>query len=347
MMFESARIKLTAWYLLIIMLISASFSVAIYKELTLELNRMERMHRLRIERRLPEDRGLLPPPNGLDESPRALLLDPSLINETKNRLKIILGLVNLAIFAASAMAGYFLAGKTLRPIEKAMAEQKRFIDDASHELRTPLTAMKTSLEVALRERKISLREIKKVIKSNLEEVDNLDALSTGLLNLSRYQQGKNNFVFTKVDLRQVIDRAQKKITPLAKKKKIKLNLKIKNHSLTAEAVSLEEMLVIFLDNAVKYTPRKGRITLIAKKDNKNSLIEIKDNGVGIEKKHLPHLFERFYRIDQARSKNKVEGFGLGLALAKEIIKIHHGSVKVSSLAGKGTTFTIKLPLKHS
>ena len=158
-MFHSARIKLTAWYLLIIMLISVSFSVAMYKVLTFELDRVERMQRLRIERRVPDMARIIPP-----EQP--FRIDPDLVAETKNRLQLILLVINLAILASSAVAGYFLAGKTLRPIEKAMEEQKRFVADASHEIRTPLTALKTSMEVALRDKKISLSEAKEVLKSN-------------------------------------------------------------------------------------------------------------------------------------------------------------------------------------
>jgi signal transduction histidine kinase len=140
-MFHSARIKLTAWYFLIIMLISVSFSVGIYRVTTVELNRIERMQRLRVER---EDRLLMP---SNEVTPRPPILDPELIAETKNRFKIILFLINLGILAVSTGGGYFLAGRTLRPIKEMLDEQSRFITDASHELRTPLTSLKTEIEV--------------------------------------------------------------------------------------------------------------------------------------------------------------------------------------------------------
>src|SRR3989344_9462958 len=148
-MFHAARIKLTAWYLLIIMLVSASFSVIVYKALTFELNRVEHLHRLRQER-LGTVQNLIPQLRGpLLERYRLLEIDQELIRETKNRLVLRLLGINAAIFALAAAAGYFLAGRTLRPIADMVDQQNRFITDASHELRTTLTALRTELEVSL------------------------------------------------------------------------------------------------------------------------------------------------------------------------------------------------------
>jgi len=319
------------------MLISLCFSTTIYEVLTFELNRVERTHRLRIERGWPQPFRATPP----------LFLDPNLITETKNRLKIILLAINLGILGTSALAGYFLAGKTLKPIEVTMEEQKKFVADASHELRTPLTALKTTMEVTLRDKKMSLVEAKKVLQDNLDEVNGLQSLSDKLLSLTRYQSNGQNLIFEDIDITEVIQNAHRKILPLVKEKEIELKIKVKSQKLWANEESLEEMLLIFLDNAVKYTPPKGRVTISTRPDKKYLLLEIKDTGIGIDKKDLSHIFDRFYRADQSRSKSKVAGFGLGLSLAKRIIEIHKGTVEVESVLGKGTTFTIKLPLKHS
>lgn len=336
-MFTKARLKLTAWYLFIIMFISFSFSAFTYRSVTLEFQRRLNV----IERRFDFRGHGFRPPAGQTQF---FIQD---LKETRQRLLFILIYTNGVILVFSAVAGYFLSGRTLSPIEAALEEQKRFVADASHELRTPLTALKTSLEVALRDKKMSLKQAKEVLGSNLEDIDSLQSLTNNLLSLTHYQDNGRQLVFEEVDLEEIVKKAAKKILPLAKERGIDLKLEIGDHTLQANRESLEEMLLIFLDNAVKYTPKGGQVTLTTKSGKKNLIIEIKDTGIGIAERDLPHIFDRFYRVDQSRSKSKVTGFGLGLALAKRIIEIHRGSVAVSSALNKGTTFTIKLPLKHS
>ena len=104
------------------------------------------------------------------------------------------------------------------------------------------------------------------------------------------------------------------------------------------------MVLIFLDNAVKYTPKDGKVTISTRVDKKRAFIKIKDTSVGISKQDVPYIFDRFYRVDQSRSKNNRQGFGLGLSLAKKIIEMHKGSVEIVSRVGKGTIFIVELPL---
>lgn len=362
-MFKSARVKLTAWYLLIIMVISLSFSGVIYKETVIELergfSRVELRHRA-------EEMGIPLPrffPNRPEDLPSGLRgITPRYFfaedfKEAKRRLLFNLLLINGVILGVSALAGYFLAGRTLEPIENALEEQKRFVADASHELRTPLTALKTSMEVALRDKKMSLDEAKKVLKDNLEEADSLQSLSDKLLSLARYQSNGHSLSFKEVDIAKIMEKVAKKISPLAKEKGIELKVTVKSQNLQGNEESLEEMLLIFLDNAVKFTPQGGKVTVATVTSGRLPaspleawragwlVIRVKDTGVGIAKDELPHIFDRFYRADQSRSKEKVSGFGLGLSLAKRIIEIHKGTVEVESVLGKGTTFIIKLPLK--
>lgn len=285
-------------------------------------------------------------PSRLREAPLHFFFTEDL-TEAKKRLGINLLMINGVILGVSALAGYFLAGKTLRPIENALEEQKRFVADASHEFRTPLTALKTSIEVALRDKKMTLVQAKDLVKDNLEEVDSLQSLSNELLSLARYQSNGKSLAFSKVDIAGIAEKACRKISLLAKEKEIELKTDVKNQILWANEESLKEMLLIFLDNAVKYTPKGGRVTVVTKADKKWLEIKVKDTGIGIAKEDLPYIFDRFYRTDQSRSKEKVSGFGLGLSLAKRIIEIHKGSVDVASVLDKGTTFTIKLPLRHA
>lgn len=343
-MFKSARIKLTLWYLLIIMIVSMVFSVVIYATITRELERGFRQAemRLRIEE-LPSSPFHLQP-RRLGE------LNPQLIEDleaAKKRVIFNLLITNSVILAISALAGYLLAGKTLRPIEIAMDEQKRFIADASHELRTPLTALKTSMEVTLRDKKMSLLEAKKVIRDSLKDIDGLQSLSDNLLSLANLQSNGQNLVFAPVEVTAIVKNACRKIMPLANKKKIDLKTKVVKQTIFAQKEILEEMMLIFLDNAVKFTPQKGIITVKTQTGKNYLLLIIKDTGTGIDQKDIPHIFDRFYRADKSRSKREVSGYGLGLSLAKRIIEIHKGTVSVTSNLNQGATFTIKLPLKLS
>ena len=352
-MFKSARIKLTGWYLLIIMLISISFSAVIYRETCREMERGFRRAELRNQ---AEDLGI-PLPRRFPDRPEDLPLRLREIQPrfafiedfqaAKERLVFTLLMINGIILGISALAGYFLAGKTLKPIEETMEEQKRFVADASHELRTPLTALKTSMEVALRDKKMSLNEAKKEIKSNLEEINSLQSLSNNLLSLANFQNNGKNLFFEEINIAEAVTRAHQKISPLASQKNIDIKINVKKQNIVANKESLEQMILIFLDNAVKFTRHKGKVTITTKTNKKHLILEIKDTGIGIAQKDIPHVFDRFYQADQSRSKIKTAGFGLGLSLAKRIVEIHKGQVEVLSVLNKGTTFTIKLPLKHS
>jgi signal transduction histidine kinase len=248
-MFHSARLKLTAWYLLIIMLISGAFSLVIYGGVTFDLERRFQS----IERRIRLERHIFRMPPG---PPPYFIED---LQAAKRRVLFMLLSANGVILVLSSAAGYFLAGKTLRPIEEALEEQKRFLSDASHELRTPLTALKTSIEVALRDKKITKKEAYEVLQSSLEEVDSLQSLTSDLLGLAQHQRANGNFTFDQVNIRRVLEKAHKKIYSLAKKKSIDLEINADDIILEADETNLEKLMVILLDNAIKYTPKKGKV----------------------------------------------------------------------------------------
>lgn len=345
-MFRKARLKLTAWYLFIIMLISLSFSVAIYQLLSHEVDRFVRMQKSRIERRFNLENPLFVP----GEIPQRLppqIMDPELLEETKQRLILILISINTAIFVLSGGLGYVLAGKTLQPIKEMLDEQNRFISDASHELRTPLTALKTTLEVNLRDKNLNLSGAKNMISDSIGEVDKLQSLSDALLQIVQYQKPNNKMMLEKIRLEKLIDKALKRINPLAKKKQLNLKTKVASLEFYGYTYSLEDLLVIILDNAIKYSPKKSSILLSAKKTDGSISISIADEGIGIAEKDLPNIFDRFYRADSARGRSSVGGFGLGLAIAKKIVELHHGAISVKSKLGQGATFTILLPAKQS
>jgi len=340
-MFKSARIKLTAWYLLIIMVISIAFSMVIYRVSILELERLSRLQRFRFERRVEQEW----PDFGTHPLPP--IIEQELIEETKRRLFFNLLFINAAILVISGGMGYFLSGKTLRPIKEMIDEQNRFITDASHELRTPLTSLKSEIEVNLRDKKLTLEEAKKLLASNLEEVNNLQILSDDLIKLTRYQKGDNGLVVAELSLTSIIEGSVKKVANLTKDKNIKIVNKIKDFTLEGNRQTLVELIIIFLDNAIKYSPENTEVTLTSQKTDRYVLISIADQGIGVEEKDVHHLFDRFYRADKSRTKFDVAGYGLGLSIAKQVVDRHNGSIKVKSKSGEGTTFTVQLPLKHT
>lgn len=316
-MFKLARIKLTAWYLLIIISVSIFFSLGIYQIMTAELDRMERMRRPRFEENLP-----LPP-----------------IEDIKQRIKLALMIINLIILGGSAALAWFLSGKTIGPIKVMVDEQNRFISDASHELKTPLTALKAEIEVNLRNKKLTLPQAKILLKSNLEETNKLQNLSENLLKLSQNPNLKKEIV----DLKPISQEAVRKIKSLAEAKQIKIINQV-NGTINGNKTALTELLVIFLDNSIKYSQSQTKIWLQSMVQGKNLIISIKDQGLGINQKDLPYLFTRFFRADQSRSKNSAGGYGLGLAIAKKIIAQHNGIIKVNSRLNQGTTFKLFLSL---
>lgn len=329
-MFNAARLKLTIWYLLIIMAISIFFSLLIFRALTLEVDRISRMERLRIERRPFNYRVFHP-----------MFLEKDFIREIKKRIAVSLFFINGIILISAGGLGYFLAGKTLRPIVEMVDEQNRFISNASHELRTPLTSLKTAIEVGLRDKKMDIAGAKKLINENLSEINKLQSLSDSLLQLTQYESGGNNFKLEKTSLRKILDEAIKKIDIIAKEKKIQIKNKVRSFYIKGSYYSLTDLFVILLDNAVKYSKTNSEVIITSKKINKIISVFIKDMGIGIAEKDLPKIFERFYRTDKAREKS---GYGLGLAIAKKIVDSHHGSIAVKSKLGKGTTVIVSLPL---
>lgn len=350
-MFYSARLKLTLYYLVIIMLISISFSVFIYTTLGAEFNRVINIHSL-------HQQGLWTPPQDKtifffraeEPLPKKVIFppaDPEVLQEAKQRLLHTLMLVNLTILGISGAAGYFLAGKTLQPIADVLHAQQRFITDASHELRTPITVLKSETEVTLRSSKITLAEAKNQLTSNLEEINKLHMLVDSLIKLAAYPQTNNHGLLVKSSLGDIVASAIKQVASLAKQKQIIITNTIKNTYADVEKTTIKELFVILLDNAIKYNPKGTKVAVTAKKHTQYIEITVSDNGIGINNNDLPYIFDRFYRANTSRTKSISEGYGLGLSIAKEIIERHKGELRVTSDMGKGTVFTIKLLQKHA
>ncbi|HSX47227.1 MAG TPA: HAMP domain-containing sensor histidine kinase [Patescibacteria group bacterium] len=335
-MFKSATFKLTMWYLAIVMAISIIFSVALYNVTTSELNR-----------------GLSSESNSLYEKFPVFLGDPHFnfkvepyYESSAHRLLINLFLFNILILIIAGYLSYWLAKKTLTPIELAHNRQKRFTADVSHELRTPLTAIKMESEVALLDPKISDKELKNTIGSNLEEVVKLENLINNLLRLTKLEADELTQSFKSAKCQEIVNLAVDQVTKLAQTHKIDIvkDIKAKNQ-INIDPDSWVQLLVILLDNAIKYSPKKSKVLIKTYRKNEDMIFQIIDEGKGIKKEDLDQVFERFYRSESSRNKSQDDGFGLGLSIAKLIADLHNATITLTSRVNHGTTATIRLPIK--
>jgi signal transduction histidine kinase len=273
---------------------------------------------------------------------------PDLLQDVQRRLITEIVVIDAVIITIFAAAGYFFAGRALRPIQEMVEEQNRFVSDSSHELRTPLTALRTSIEVNLRDRKLTLEKAKSLLQENLEEVTNLQALSDSLLALAQYQNTPTETLHGSLKILEVLEEANKKVHALAEARKITISVTGRDYQLRGDRETLVELFVILLDNAIKYSPEESAISVATEKTDGFVAISVTDQGIGIAEKDLEHIFDRFYRADKSRSREgKKNGYGLGLSIAQSIVEAHNGEIEVESEAGEGSTFTVKLPsTKH-
>ena len=332
---HSAAVKLTLWYLAIIMGLSLIFSFSLYRISTFELGRGFRRQALFFNQLRPAPR-LLPLPPNLERERLASL------EEGRDRLRNDLVIFNLAVLVLGGAASYLLARWTLQPIEDAMEGQNRFTADASHELRTPLTAMQTEIEVALRDSRLSKQAAVDLLRSNLEEVAKLRSLSDGLLRLA--SGDGRELPQQQLELRSVARQAIERVAPLAKSKQIQLTDKVAVLPVIGDAPSLAELITILLDNAIKYSPAKTAVKVTGQRQGKWAQLTVSDQGPGIKASDLPRIFDRFFRADPARSRHRVDGHGLGLSIARQIAGWHGGSLEAHSRPGQGAAFVLKLPL---
>lgn len=333
-MFQSATLKLTAWYALGIIVISFIFSLLVLNFATGELQARFEI----IETRISQNTTLLEQSDFNFQDVRERQL-----NEAKHNIIVMLVYANVAVFVVACIGGYAWARRTLLPIEAAHEAQTRFTSDASHELKTPLTVMKTELEVVLHDSKATKQDYRDILVSNLEEVDRLNALSSTLLLLAKLEYSE--LEWRKFNVTETIGRAMHSLGERAERIDVTAMKKIPD--IEANPASITELVVVLLDNALKYSPTSSRVQVSIERRPRSVEINVENAGEGIQADQLPHIFTRFYRADSARRKQEVVSYGLGLPLAKKIVELHHGELSATSQPGVFTRFTVRLPLSQT
>lgn len=323
--FQSATLKLTTWYLAILIIISLLFSIIIYSIASSEVgNRLGYIQRNSATSGQYRD--------SLD------VLRENQVHEAEASLITSLIVTNICIWIAGGIGSYYLARRTLLPIEEAHEAQSRFTSDASHELRTPLATMKTELEVALRDPHLKTDEMRELLTSNLEEVNKLTQLSHTLLQLS--QLDHENISREKVTLQEIARPIVEQFDKTGKRVTLSGTTSL---NVVANKSSIEELLTILLDNALKYSPEESQVNVTLIRHKQMAGFEVSNAGEGIAPDILPHIFDRFYRADTSRTRGKRTGYGLGLSLAKKIVELNGGELSVSSAPQAITTFRVLLP----
>jgi heavy metal sensor kinase len=230
-------------------------------------------------------------------------------------------------------------------IEHSFRHVNRFTADASHELRTPLTVLRGELEAIAQRSDLPL-EVRETIGSALEETERLSKIVESLLAISRLDAGEALMTRERFDLADLVTETADQMRLLAEDKQINMKCDAPDRvEVEGDPHRLKQVVVNLVDNAIKYTSEGGKVEIRVGSVDGNAVLEVTDSGAGIPTGAMPHVFERFYRVDKARSR-QMGGAGLGLSIVKSICAAHHGRVSVESSEGKGSRFTVELPLAN-
>ena len=315
--FFKAKLKLTFFYIVTLLIVVIVFSIMLY---ALFVNNIA--SNFEFEEESYSD---------AETSSQYIIL-----NDAINRLKLVLIFTDIGIILIISGLAYFLAGKTLQPIKRSLDEQKRFVSDSAHELRTPLSIMKTGIETMAIEKNQTLKDYKDLNGDLLEEVDKLIDMSNDLLFLARSDSVKPENNHDKINLSSICSNQIKSIKVYANSKGVSLNEDIKKALyIMGNADQINRLVANLLKNAIDYNRKNGEVLLLLKKYKHSIVLTVKDMGIGIALNEQKHIFERFYKVDKARSIYE-GGSGLGLSIVKEIVDFHNGTIKISSELGKGT-----------
>ncbi|MHA6532917.1 sensor histidine kinase [Paenibacillus sp. BAC0078] len=284
-----------------------------------------------------------------DASSHTLLIGEDVTKQEHllKEMKLLLIAITVLLLAAATVLGYVLAGHAMLPVNHAFTRQQKFTAFASHELRTPLSVLQLSVDILEEERHKLSPVHQTVLQDMKEEIARMTTLTGQLLTLARNDSPLQSMRQEAFDLQRSLSFAAARMQLMANEKNIHLQLNLGNpleaFTCMGDSEQIDQVLYILLDNAIKYSAEGGTVTLgITRNDNDTLSLSVQDTGCGIPEEDIPHLFERFYRVDQARTREH-GGTGLGLAIASEIVGRHGGRIMVTSVLQQGSTFTVILP----
>jgi heavy metal sensor kinase len=229
-------------------------------------------------------------------------------------------------------------------LRDSVQTSRRFLADASHELRTPLTVIKGELQELTGETTLTQRDLRERVGSVLEEVARLEHLVSGLLVLSRLDAGEPQRDWADVDLAELVSSTAEQMRLMADDRGIEIELSALRKALVrGDRARLKQIIVNLLDNAIRFTKRGGTVWLRTAADDMGSVLEVSDTGIGIPSASIPHVFDRFFRVDEARSRDD-GGAGLGLSIVKSICSVHGAEIEVESRVEAGSCFRVTFPL---
>jgi len=231
--------------------------------------------------------------------------------------------------------------RMLTRLEEAFKREKQFTADASHELRSPLGIIQGEATLALKKDR-NPEEYRKSLEAIAKETENMSSILKKLLFLARNEDNKR-LDFEKVNLKKLLTELADPIELLCEDKSLNFQIDAKEDLIVkGDEVSLRELYINLLNNAIQYTPRGGTITVTLTHAGNNARVTVKDTGIGIPEEHIKHIFERFYRVDKSRSRSE-GNIGLGLSICQRIVELHGGKMEVESKVGVGSTFTVLMP----
>lgn len=326
--FDRARLKLSLLYLALCGLIVLIFSVAALNAQRYAVNQV--VTTLRATTAVAEQRVI-------DE-----VLDQALARfDTAFQERLIL--VNVVLLLVAGILSYILSGYSLRSVRENLENQQEFAADASHELRTPLTTISMEIVALQKTHKRLPRPVKETLQSIQQEVRRMQQIVNGLLTLVRNDR-ESGAGWVVTDLNQVVTESVKQMQTLAAAKEVALQCHSAPGKLPVRVIpdQLKQVCLILLDNAIKYTPAQGTVTIDTSIKGRGVYLTVEDTGVGIPESELPLIFDRFYRV-KGLDRTGQKGAGLGLTIAHKLIETARGTIRVSSTIGIGSRFVIRLP----
>lgn len=272
-----------------------------------------------------------------------IMTNISQLEQTSEKNESQIALVMICFWGISLFASLFLARLSVKPLLESMQKQKAFVGNASHELRTPLAVLQNRLETLFRKPEATIMESSESIASSLDEVQNMKLLTTNLLNIARRDDGLKPEI-DEIDP-SFFDQTFSNFEIIAEENaKVFRGENRVDKIISSDKILLKQLMTILYDNALKYTDEDGEIGFKVQLKDKNLLIKVLDNGPGIPDEDKKRIFDRFYRVDKARTRQK-GGFGLGLSLAKQIVEAFKGNIQVRDNKPRGTIFEVKLSTK--